>query len=135
MDNFLEKDLSYKLIGIFINISKEFGYLLKEEAYYNLLKTEFVKNKISYLQQPGIKLYNPSDNSLLDCYYSDFLIENKIILELKSQNQIYHDHINQLIKYLSLSDYELGFIVNFGVPKVQIIRRVFTKERKKYLLK
>jgi GxxExxY protein len=128
----LEKELSYKLVGIFINISQKHGYLLKEKAYYRLLIDSFVKNKIRHTQHPKVKLINNDNDAELDFYYPDFLIENKIILEIKAQNQIYHDNINQLMKYLSISQYELGYIVNFGTPKAQFERRIYTNDRKRF---
>jgi len=53
---FLEKELSYKLVGIFIEISKENGCLFKEAVYYNLLKDKFKKTNLKFIQHPKITL-------------------------------------------------------------------------------
>lgn len=129
-NNFLEKELSFKLIGIFINISKEHGCHFKENIYYNLLKEELKKADLSFIQFPKIRIYNRNDNGFLGYYYPDFLIENKIIVEIKASGQIHQTYIDQVTKYLSVSKYEIGFIVNFGTERAQIIRRVYSNCRK-----
>jgi GxxExxY protein len=130
---FLEKKLSRKLIGIFIEISKENGNLFKEKAYYTLLINKFTNAGIKYLQFPELGLYSNEYCTLIDHFYPDFLIENKIILEVKASGQIRSVDIDQLTEYLHCSKYELGFIVNFGTPRVQFERRIYTNDRKPFL--
>lgn len=129
----LEADLSYKLRGIFIKISQTHGYLYKEKVYQNLLRNELNDNKISFVEYSKIELFDLKNGRLISSYYPDFLIDNKIIVEIKAQNRIFDTHINQLIRYLNVSKYEIGFLVNFGSPRVEIIRRIYTNNRKKFL--
>lgn len=130
MDNFLEKKLSYKLIGIFINISRTNGCHFKENIYYNLLKNSFIKNELLFLQFPKIEVFDHANGNFLGYYYPDFLIENKIILEVKACSQIHRSHIDQLVKYLESSMYEVGFIVNFGTERAGIVRKIYSNSRK-----
>lgn len=132
-NNFLEKELTYKLIGTFINISKLHGCHFKENIYYKLLINEFLKVKILFVQFPKINIYNSKNSDFLGCYQPDFLIEDKIILEIKACLYIHQSHIDQLIKYLKSSFYEVGFIVNFGTERAQIIRRVSSNNRKTFI--
>lgn len=129
----LEKDLSYKLQGLFIAISREHGHLYKEKVYYNILKNKLKGNGLTFVQNPRIAIYDLKSGEIIGNYYPDFLIENKIIIEIKAQNQILDTHINQLIRYLNSSKYEVGYLVNFGTPKAQIIRRVYSNQRKLFL--
>jgi len=129
----LEEKLTSKLIGIFIEISKENGFSYKEYIYQRLLSNKFLKDKIKFVSQPKIPLYCVTDGEYLGNYYPDFLIEGKIIIEVKAQGQIFNNHINQLIRYLSSTEYEIGLIVNFGTPKAQFIRRIFTNDRKAFI--
>ena len=128
----LEQKLSYQLIGIFIRISKEHGFSYKEKVYQRLLIEELKKQGLKYISQPKIPIFIAGSDKILTYYYPDLLVEDKIIIEVKAQNQIFNTHINQLIKYLAVCKYEIGFIVNFGTPKAQILRRIYTNDRKHF---
>lgn len=130
----LEEGLTYKLRGIFFKIGHENGFLYKEKAYQNILMQQLANNNINFINKPRIPIFNPIDGKFISNYYPDFLIENKIIIEIKAQNQLLDTHINQLMRYLNCSKYEIGLIVNFGLPKVQIIRRIYTNDRKPFLM-
>jgi len=62
----------------------------------------------------------------------DLIIEDKIIVEIKSVKNILESYISQLVKYLEFSKYEIGYLVNFGTLHTEIIRRIFTNDRKNY---
>lgn len=132
--DFIEEELSYKLRGIFMEISKTHGCLFKEKVYQNLVSQRLKLEKINFQQFPQINLYDSVSKIIIGHFYPDFLVADKIIIEIKAQNQLLNQHINQLIKYLCFSKYELGFIANFGSPRVQIIRRVYANGRKSFLL-
>ena len=127
--NLIEEELSYKIRGLFIDVSKENGYLYKEKVYQKFLIEKLTENNIIFSSQPKISVYNLNNNKVIDHYYPDFIIENKVIVEIKAQSHISNNHIDQLIRYLNTTIYEVGFIVNFGTPKAQIERRVFTNRK------
>lgn len=129
----LEEKLTYRLRDIFIEISKKHGYLYKEKVYHKLLIEKFNLNNICFTSYPKITVYHNIIRKIMGNYYPDFLIENKIIVEIKAQSHISNNHINQLIRYLNTTIYEIGLIVNFGTPKAQIERRIFTNDRKPFL--
>ena len=131
----LEEELTYKLRGIFIEISRTHGYSYKEKVYQNILANKFKNYKINFVQYPFIPVINTETGNLIDKYIPDFLVENKIIVEIKAQRYITNIHINQLVRYLYSTKYEIGFLVNFGSPKVEIIRRIYTNDRKPFLLR
>ena len=129
----LEEKLTYKLRGIFIEISKQYGCLFKEKVYQKLLVNEFNKNKIQFICYPNIPIFSLETGKKIGECYPDFLVNDKILIEVKAQNQILNNHINQLLRYLNISKYEIGLLVNFGSPKVQIIRRIYTNDKKPFL--
>jgi len=131
----IEEELSYKLRGLFFEISKEFGCLFKERAYHKIICQRLISENIGYLEFPKIEILDPFSGKVIDYYKPDLLIENKIIIEIKAVNLLESRHINQLITYLCHSKYELGFIVNFGSPRTQVIRRIYTNDKKLFLLK
>lgn len=129
----IEKDLSYKIRGLFIKISKEYGHLYKEEFYHNALKEILSQRKISFIEKPRINIYSASSSKTLSTYVPDFLIENKLLIELKAQPFLNSESILQLDQYLKASKYEVGFLVNFGEPKANIVRRIYTNDRKSWI--
>lgn len=129
----LEAELTYKLRGIFIKISQEHGYLYKEKVYQGLLSHELKLANINFVEYPKIDIHHLGTGSVISNYYPDFLVENKIIIEIKAQQRILDTYINQLIRYLNVSKYEIGFLVNFGCPRVEVIRRIYTNNKKSFL--
>lgn len=121
-EKILYKDLSYRLVGCFYNVYNELGPGHKEEIYHKALKIEFDKQKISYDSKKRLKIrYGDSD---IGTYEPDFIIEDKIIVEIKSVLFMPKVFEKQLYYYLRVSDYKLGYLVNFGSEKIDIIRRV-----------
>lgn len=110
----LEKELCYKLQGIFINVSKEYGCNFKEEIYHNACRNEFIKQKIKYYSKPKIEIFSEQGDKI-GFYIPDFKIENKVLVEIKAQKSLFESSISQLIKYLQKSDYEIGYLINFGI--------------------
>ena len=131
----IEADLSYKLRGLFIHISQQYGHLFKEDLYHNALQELMLKESFRFISQPKITIFSFNTAKPLSIYIPDFLVEDKIILELKALNYLNIECIEQLDRYLKASKYELGFLVNFGEPKANIIRRIYTNNLKQWLSK
>lgn len=126
----LYKDLSYKLQGAFINVRKDFGSGHKEKVYQNALVEEFLANKIIFEKEKNINIYSPKTGNKVGNYRVDFLINDKIIIELKAVDFIPRNFIDQIYSYLKNSKYELGYFVNFKSPKLYIKRIIYTNDRK-----
>lgn len=131
--NIIEEDLSYKLRGLFIKISTQYKHLYKEDLYHNALKELLMSSKIDFISKPKINIVSQETGKILSGYIPDFLVDDKIIIELKAQPFLNQSTIIQLDQYLKASKYEVGFLVNFGEPKVNIKRRIYTNDRKPWL--
>jgi len=129
----LEAELSYELQGVFMAISKEYSYLFKEKVYYNILKEKLLKNNLKFVCQPCVNLFSSETKRIVGSYFPDFLVEDKILVEIKAQTNILDTHVNQLIRYLKMSKYEIGYLVNFGCPRAQITRRIYTNDKKSFI--
>lgn len=129
----LHKDLSYKLQGIFMEIRNNFGPGHKEIVYQNALSEEFTINKIFFEKERNIKIYSPKTGKTIGNYRVDFLIENKIIIEIKAVDLVPKNFIDQIYSYLKNSEYELGYFVNFKSPKLYVKRVIHTNDRKPFL--
>ncbi|OGD65353.1 hypothetical protein A3F08_02140, partial [Candidatus Berkelbacteria bacterium RIFCSPHIGHO2_12_FULL_36_9] len=86
--------------------------------------------KINFVSKPKLIIYSLDTGKKLAVYIPDFLIENKIILEIKALPFLPNPAVNQIVQYLKASQYEIGYIVNFGTPKAEILRRIYTNDRK-----
>ena len=127
--NFLEKDLSYKIYGIFLKIGKEFGTGFKEEIYVKACENELNIQKVKFVSKPKIDIFS-SRGDKVGILIPDMIIEDKILVEFKAQKSLLERSISQLIKYLEKSEYEIGYLVNFGLSYTQIIRRVYSNKLK-----
>ena len=111
-------ELSNRVIGCAIEVHRLLGPGLLESAYEQCLAHELRQNKIEFkLQRPvpveykGIKL---------DCGYRiDILVEDEIILELKSVEKLTGIHEAQLLTYMKLAAIRQGFLLNFNVRRLR----------------
>jgi GxxExxY protein len=107
------------LNGIFFKAHNELGYYCKESQYCEALERLLKEKDILYKREFSLK----SDNELLkdNSNRVDFLIEDKIIIEVKAKRFIGREEYNQMQRYLQASNLKLGIIVNFHqrylVPK------------------
>ncbi|MEA3435261.1 MAG: GxxExxY protein [Thermodesulfobacteriota bacterium] len=107
--------LSRKIIGAAIEVHKALGPGLLESAYEECLCQELSLQHVSYKRQKPLPL--TYKGKLLDCGYRlDIVVENAIIIELKSCERIEPIHKAQLLTYLKLSGLSLGLLLNFNVP-------------------
>ena len=127
--NFLYKELSYKIIGCFYDVYNELGPAHKEQVYHEALKIAFDDVNILYKSQPRIKLKFRSKD--VGVYEPDFIIENKIIVEIKSLLNMPKVFEKQLYYYLRGTPYKVGYLVNFGNEKIDIRRRIYESARAK----
>ena len=132
-DNFLERDLSYKIRGAIFNVSNKYGSGFKEQIYQKPLAEEFTRQKISFEQQKRINIYSLDTGKSLGVYVPDFVIDSKIILEIKASNFTTQQDINQQRSYLKASIYEIAYLTNFNTGKLEIYRSIFTNNRKPFV--
>lgn len=118
---------SYKLRGMFMKIYNELGPGLKESIYGNAFEELLKQEKLLYKREPNMPV-KFMDKKVGD-YRPDFLVYDKIIIELKSVPQIPRIQVQKVYQYLRSSQHKLGFIVNFGNTKLQIIRRIYDKNQ------
>jgi len=134
IQNLLYKDLSYQIQGAAIEVRKNFGPGHKESIYQNAFAEELKSRGINFEKEKNIKIYSPKTNKVIGYYKPDFIIDNKIIIELKAVEKIPRMFIDQLYDYLKNSEYELGYFINFASPKLYMKRIIFTNDRKFFKL-
>lgn len=132
MNNLLHQELSYKLRGLFFAIRNGYGPGQKESIYSKVLAELLQSNNLSFEKEKAINVRTPG-GEIAGAYRPDFLVSDKIIVELKSSNITTKIDEKQLYYYLRNSKYEVGFLVNFSTPKLYIKRIIYTNDRKPFL--
>ena len=119
----IHKEESYQIIGICIEVHNNLGAGFSEIVYKDALELEFKNAKIEYSREKEYTV-NYKGIILSHKFYADFVIFDKIILEVKGKNKIADEDIAQCINYLKVSGNNLALLVNFGEPKLNYKRIV-----------
>jgi len=107
------KDVSFEIIGAAIEVHKVMGPGLLESVYEDCLEYELIQRKLSFQRQVSIPI-NYKGEILHYKYRIDFIVEDCIVLELKSVDYLIKIHEAQLITYLKLTKKKIGLLINFN---------------------
>ena len=113
MTEIIYKDECYKIIGICMDVHNNLGSGFLEIVYKDALEYEFSEAKIPFEREKEYTV-NYKGTILPHRFYADFVLFNKIILEVKAVVSLENAFIAQVINYLKVSQNRLGLIVNFG---------------------
>lgn len=128
-DNLFHRELTYKIIGILFKVHKNLGCGFTEKIYQRAIELELKKENLSYEFEKEIQI--KYDGQVIGKHRLDLVIEDKIIIELKSVERLPKAFREQLISQLKASPYEVGLLVNFGTPRLEYIRIARSKNRHK----
>ncbi|TSC53261.1 MAG: hypothetical protein LiPW39_372 [Parcubacteria group bacterium LiPW_39] len=120
MTEIVYPELSYKIIGMLFEVWDEIGYSHKEKYIQNAVAKIFKDNNISFKEQ--VKADLKFKNEKIGNYYFDFLIEDKIVLEIKRREYFSKNDINQVYAYLKSGNLKLGIIACFTSKGVRFKR-------------
>ncbi len=123
MTEIIYKSESFKIIGLCMEVHNNLDRGFLEIVYKDALEYEFVKNKIPYEREKEY-IVKYKDVILPHKFYADFVVFDKIILEVKGISEIPEEFIAQTINYLKVSGCKLGLIVNFGEMSLKYKRIV-----------
>jgi GxxExxY protein len=114
-DAVIYNDLSERVIGAAIEVHRHLGPGLLESAYHRSLETELVLRGIPFRSEQLLPVEYKGIR--LDCCFRvDLLVDDKLLVELKSVESILPVHASQLLTYLRLYKLRLGLLINFNVP-------------------
>jgi GxxExxY protein len=128
--DFLYPELTYKIRGAIFAVWEELGPAFKESAYQKALEKEFGKRNIPFIAQKQIDIIY--DGEKIGVYRPDFIIDNKILIEIKVLPQLTKLEEKQIWYYLKGTSYKLALLLNFGGRKLQIKRWIYDRARQKY---
>lgn len=120
---------AYAVVGACMEVHSQLGRGFLEVVYKDALQLEFKLRGISFEREKRFDI-NYKDTVLPHYYIADFVIDNKIIIEVKAQEGAIEGHYKQVINYLAITNYKLGLLVNFGEDSLVYKRIVLNKKHK-----
>ena len=109
-----ENELSHFVIGIAIDVHIALVPGLLESAYHECLFYKLKNEGLNVVKEKAMPLI--FEEVKLDCGYRiDLLVENKVVIEIKSVDSLNDVHLAQTLTYLKLGNYKLGLLINFNV--------------------
>lgn len=126
--NLLYEKESYIIRGCVYSAYKEFRHFHKESVYHNILLRKLQDGGLKVIKNKKIPIYYRDEK--VGTYVPDIVVNDEIILELKSKPFLTKEDRTQFWHYLKMTPCRLGFLINFGNPNgVEIERRVYDKAR------
>jgi len=113
--------LTEKIIGCAIKIHKSLGPGFLECIYHQALAHELNKANIEYISEARLEVVY--DGIVLGDYVADFVINKRVVVELKAVEVLTKSHEIQLVNYLAAIRFDVGLLINFGGQKIQVKRK------------
>lgn len=123
MSDLIEKELSYKVMGAMFNVYNDLGGGYQEKYYQRAIAKELQSLGIKFIEQVSAPLQFKGYS--IGRYLLDFLIEGRIVLEIKANQSFKYRDIQQVLAYLKTTNVLLGILVNFsrdGLQSKRILR-------------
>lgn len=124
MSELIYKEEAYLIIGLCMEVHNQLGHGFSEIVYKDALEYEFQLNDILYRREKEY-LVDYKGKILEHKFYADFVVFDKIILEIKCVKNIADEHESQAINYLKASNNRLALLVNFARGKLEHKRIIY----------
>ncbi|MFA6431945.1 MAG: GxxExxY protein [Candidatus Margulisiibacteriota bacterium] len=112
MPELVHPELSYKIIGILFKVYNQLGGGYQEKYYQQAIGKELYSNNLHFLEQ--VKTDFNYNGQRIGRYYLDFIIDHKVVLEIKTIPSFTTKEIMQVLNYLKTSNLELGILASFN---------------------
>ncbi|WP_140908565.1 GxxExxY protein [Cognatiluteimonas lumbrici] len=119
---YIEAALTRRIIGAFYETYNLLGHGFLEGVYENALALEMEAQGIGFVRQASLEVR--FKGKCVGIFRADFLVEGKVIVEIKAVEHLLPAHDAQLLNYLKATNIPLGLLLNFG-PKAQVRRRIY----------
>ena len=117
-------DITYAINGAVFEVNKVLGPGFLEKVYENALLIELRERGLEAENRVPIKVFYK--NEVVGEYIADILVEEKVILELKTVDRLEKIHEAQILNYLKATGLQIGLLINFTHPKAEIKRMVLS---------
>ena len=127
MNSTKQYDLAGRVIGCAMTVHRELGAGFNESVYQNALIHELELQNIAVL--PEQKIIVRYKNAIVGEFAADLVVENKLILELKSVQNLITAHEVQLVNYLTATHISEGLLLNFGTSSLEYKKKFLTYQK------
>lgn len=114
------KELSYKVVGILFEVLNDLGYGYQEKYYQKAIEVAFDKAGIQFKPQVPYKISYKGE--IIGKYFVDFIIEDKIVLEIKKGSHFAKRNFEQVEAYLKVTGFKLAILANFSSTEIKYKR-------------
>ena len=115
------EELTHRIIGCAYKVFNELGFGFFESIYKKAMIIELTKGNLKVEAEKPLKVYY--DNQVIGDFFIDLYVEDKVIVELKSVQNIVKEHEVQLVNYLQGLQKDIGLLINFGPSGVDVKRK------------
>ncbi len=122
----LYPELSYKIVGVLFDVHNNLGRFRNEQQYSDAIELELKKFNIPYKREHH--LYKSFEGERDNRNIVDFIIDEKIVIEIKAKRALLKEDYFQIKRYLISSNYELGLLVNFR-SKYLAPKRILNRQK------
>jgi GxxExxY protein len=123
-------ELSYKIVGVLFQVHTRLGGEFEEKYYQRAVERLFLKDKIPYRRELAADINFEGER--IGKYFLDFLIDNKIVLELKAVPKLLPVHFRQVKSYLIAKNLRLGILANFR-GELLVYKRILNSKAEEVL--
>nr|WP_315170321.1 GxxExxY protein [uncultured Flavobacterium sp.] len=127
MAGLLHRGITEAILKVYYEVYNELGSGFLEKVYQNAMYFELKEKGFKVEAQKQIKVY--FKKQLVGEYFSDLLVEDKVIVELKAIEMLMDVHLAQIMNYLKATEIEVGLLLNFG-EEPEFKRVIYTNDRK-----
>ncbi len=126
-ENYKHSELTGKIIGAAMQVHSTLGNGFQEVIYQRALAIEFNKRGIGFQRELEMPIFY--DDQQIGTRRVDFLVENKVMVELKARTKLEEVHFAQTINYLEAYRLEIGLLINFGTKSLEFKRFIKSLNR------
>lgn len=121
----LYPELSYQIVGILFDVQNSLGRKLQEKYYQRAVEESLKELAIPYRKELKVDIYYIGKK--IGHYFLDFLIDSKLVLELKAVPRLSKEDFRQVLTYLRANNIELGLLANFRNERLEVHRILNTR--------
>jgi len=115
------EEITHKIIGCAYQVYNQLGFGFLESVYKKAMVIELSKNNLKTEEEKSLKVY--CDDEVIGEFIVDLFVEEEIVIELKSVENLIKAHEVQLVNYLNGLKQEIGLLINFGPEGVEVKRK------------
>jgi GxxExxY protein len=116
-------EITFKIIGCAMAVHRKLGPGLREDSYQRDLEAHLQEQQLPFESQNPYEVYDPVDHETLIGYYiPDFVVAERVVIEIKALRGLDNSHLAQIIGYLALTGCPLGLLINFGERSLKFRR-------------